>query len=139
MGGWFVFRKYNVSIVVQLLSWVRLFAPPWTSACHVGTCLIQMYQCEFITICKCSMLMNQVNMEILCAGVYGTLCYKFFFKSNSLCSWGSHSMKSHKDKIGRIKFPGRQVPNMLLEISGEITPERMKRWSQSKNNTQLWM
>ena len=30
------------------------------------------------------------------------------------------------------------MPNMLLEISGEITPERMKGWSQSKNNTQLW-
>ena len=28
---------------------------------------------------------------------------------------------------------------MLLEISGEITPERMKGWSKSKNNTQLWM
>ena len=28
---------------------------------------------------------------------------------------------------------------MLLEITGEITPERMKGWSQSKNNTQLWM
>jgi len=28
---------------------------------------------------------------------------------------------------------------MLLEISGEITPERMKGWSQSKTNTQLWM
>ena len=28
---------------------------------------------------------------------------------------------------------------MPLEISGEITPERMKGWSQSKNNTQLWM
>ena len=28
---------------------------------------------------------------------------------------------------------------MLLEKSGEITPERMKGWSQSKNNTQLWM
>ena len=26
---------------------------------------------------------------------------------------------------------------MLLVISGEITPERMKGWSQSKNNTQL--
>ena len=38
-----------------------------------------------------------------------------------------------------MNSPGRQVPNMLLEISGEITPERMKRWSQSKNNTQLWM
>ena len=28
---------------------------------------------------------------------------------------------------------------MLLEISGEITPERMKGWSQNKNNTQLWV
>ena len=28
---------------------------------------------------------------------------------------------------------------MLLDISGEITPERMKRWSQSKNDTPLWM
>ena len=28
---------------------------------------------------------------------------------------------------------------MLLEISGELTPKRMKGWSQSKNNTQLWM
>ena len=28
---------------------------------------------------------------------------------------------------------------MLLEISGEITLERMKGWSQSKNNTQLRM
>ena len=26
-----------------------------------------------------------------------------------------------------------------MEISGEITTERMKGWSQSKNNTQLWM
>ena len=31
------------------------------------------------------------------------------------------------------------MPNKLLEISGEITPERMKGWSQSKNNTHLWM
>ena len=28
---------------------------------------------------------------------------------------------------------------MLLEISGEITLERMKGCSQSKNKTQLWM
>ena len=34
-----------------------------------------------------------------------------------------------------MNSPGQQVPNMLLEISGEITPERMKRQSQSKNNT----
>ena len=36
-----------------------------------------------------------------------------------------------------MSSPGRYVPNMLLEISGEITPERMKGWSQSKKNTQL--
>ena len=28
---------------------------------------------------------------------------------------------------------------MLQEISGEIISERMKGWSQSKKNTQLWM
>ena len=28
---------------------------------------------------------------------------------------------------------------MLLEKSGEIKPERMKRWSQGKHNAQLWM
>ena len=38
-----------------------------------------------------------------------------------------------------MNYPGRQVPNILLEISGAITPERMKGWSQSKNNIQLWM
>ena len=35
-------------------------------------------------------------------------------------------------KLKRISLQ----PNMLLEISGEITPERMKRWSQSKTNTE---
>jgi len=34
-----------------------------------------------------------------------------------------------------MNHTGQQVPNRLLEISGEITPERMKRWSQSKSNT----
>ena len=34
---------------------------------------------------------------------------------------------------------GQEVPNMLQEISGEVTPERIKRQSQSKDNTQLWM
>ena len=38
-----------------------------------------------------------------------------------------------------MNSPGRRVSNMLLEISEEITPERMKRWSQSKNNAQLWI
>ena len=31
------------------------------------------------------------------------------------------------------------MPNKLLEISGERTSERIKRWNQSKNNTQFLM
>ena len=50
-----------------------------------------------------------------------------------------NSMKKQNDRILKEELPGSVVPNMLLEISGEITPERMKGWSQSKNNTQLWM
>ena len=33
-----------------------------------------------------------------------------------------------------MNSPGQQLPNMLLEISGEIAPERMKRQSQSKKH-----
>ena len=47
-----------------------------------------------------------------------------------------NSMKRQNDSILKEELPRS---NMLLEISGEITPERMKGWSQSKNNTQLWM
>ena len=49
-------------------------------------------------------------------------------------------MNSMKRQILKEELP-RSVgaPHMLLEISGEVTPERMKEWSKSKNNTQLWM
>ena len=46
-----------------------------------------------------------------------------------------NSMKKQKDRTLKDELPKSKVPNMLLEISGEITPERMNRWSQSKNNT----
>ena len=56
-----------------------------------------------------------------------------------------NSMKRQNDRILKEKLPrsvGDQISTdlqMLLEISGEITPERMKGWSQSKKNTLLWM
>ena len=50
-----------------------------------------------------------------------------------------NSMRRQKDLILKDELSRLVVPNMLLEISGEITPERMKGWSQSKNNTQLWI
>jgi len=50
-----------------------------------------------------------------------------------------NSMKSQNDSTLKDELPRSLVPNMLLEIIGETTPKRMKRWSQSKNNTQLWM
>ena len=50
-----------------------------------------------------------------------------------------NSMKRRNDRILKGKLPRTVVANMLLEISGEITPERMKGWSQSKDNTHLWI
>ena len=50
-----------------------------------------------------------------------------------------NSMKRQKDMRLKHELPHGQVPNMLLEKSGEIAPERMKRQNQSKNSAQLWM
>ena len=50
-----------------------------------------------------------------------------------------NSMKRQKESTLKDELPRSMVPNMLLEITGELTLERMKTWSQSKNNTQLWM
>ena len=50
-----------------------------------------------------------------------------------------NSRKRQKDMMLKDELSRSVVPKMLLEISGEMTPERMKRWSQRENNTQLWM
>ena len=50
-----------------------------------------------------------------------------------------NSMKRQKHMTLKAELPDWWVPNMLLEISGEVTPKRMKGWSQSKNSTQLWL
>ena len=38
-----------------------------------------------------------------------------------------------------MNSPGQWVPNMLLENSGEIIPEKMKSLSQSKKDAELWL
>ena len=48
-------------------------------------------------------------------------------------------VKRQNDRILKEELPRSKGPNMFQGFSGEITPERMKGWSQSKNNTQLWM
>jgi len=50
-----------------------------------------------------------------------------------------NSMKRRKDRTLKDELPRSVGAQMLLEKSGEITPERMRRWSQSENNTLLWM
>ena len=50
-----------------------------------------------------------------------------------------NSMKRENDRILKEELPRSVGAQLLLEISGEITLERMKGWSQSKKNTQLWM
>ena len=46
----------------------------------------------------------------------------------------TNSMKRQNDRI-----PKGELLRSVGAQCGEITPERMKGWSQSKNNTQLWM
>ena len=48
-----------------------------------------------------------------------------------------NSMKRQEDMTLKDELPKSASANMLLEKGGEITPERMKRWNQSENNTQL--
>ena len=50
-----------------------------------------------------------------------------------------NSIKRQNDQMLKEELPRSVGAQALQEISGEITPERMKGWSQSKNNTQLWM
>ena len=55
--------------------------------------------------------------------------------------WEPHEQceKGKKIEHWNMNSRGTLVTNMLLEKSIEITPERMKRWSQSESNAQLWM
>ena len=51
-----------------------------------------------------------------------------------------NSMKRQNDRIPKEELPRSLGAQYATGgISAEITPERMKGWSQSKNNTQLWM
>ena len=48
-------------------------------------------------------------------------------------------MKRQKDRTLKDELPRSVGAQYAIEISGEITPERVKRWSQSKNTIMLWM
>jgi len=48
-------------------------------------------------------------------------------------------MKRKKDRTLKDEPPRSVGAQYATGDHGEITPERMKRRSQSKNNTQLWM
>ena len=49
----------------------------------------------------------------------------------------TNSIKRQNDRTLKDELPSSVGVQLLLEISGEITLERMKGWSQSKSNTQL--
>ena len=50
-----------------------------------------------------------------------------------------NKMKRQKDRTLKEELPRSVGAQYATGDQGKITPERMKRWSQSKNNTQLWM
>ena len=45
-------------------------------------------------------------------------------------------MKRQNDRILKVELCKLVSSQYATEISGEITPDRMKGWNQSKNNTQ---
>ena len=47
-----------------------------------------------------------------------------------------NSMKRQNDRILKVELCKLVNSQCATEISGEITPDRMKGWNQSKNNTQ---
>ena len=50
-----------------------------------------------------------------------------------------NSMKRQKDRTLKDELLRSVGAQYATGDSGEITSERMKGWSQSKNNTQLWV
>ena len=50
-----------------------------------------------------------------------------------------NSMKRQKDRTLKDELPTSVGAQYATGDQWRITPERMKGWSQSKNNTQLWM
>ena len=50
-----------------------------------------------------------------------------------------NSMKRQKDRILKEELPRSVGAQYATGDHGEVIPERMKRWKQSKKNTQLWM
>ena len=54
--------------------------------------------------------------------------------------WEPHKQyEKANDRILKEELPRSVGTHYATGDSGEITTERMKGWSQSKNNTQLWM
>ena len=50
-----------------------------------------------------------------------------------------NTMKRQKDRTLKDELPRSVGTQYATGDQWRITPERIKRWSQSKNNTQLWM
>ena len=48
-----------------------------------------------------------------------------------------NNMKRQNDRTLKDELPDRKVPNILLEKSIEITPERVKKQRQRENNAHL--
>ena len=50
-----------------------------------------------------------------------------------------NKMKRQKDRTLKDELPRLVGAQYATGDQGKITPERMKKWRQSKNNIQLWM
>ena len=140
---------------VQSLSRVRLFVTSWTAAygppCPSPTSGVYSISCPSSQWCHPAISSSVIpfSSHLQSFPALGSFQKSQFFASGGQSIGVSASASVFLMNI-QDQFPLRWtgwisllskglLPRMLLEISGEITPERMKGWSQSKNNTQLWM
>ena len=99
-----------------------------------------MHQHRSTTICKQMLthMKGEINSNTIIVGDFNITLTPMDRSTKQKISKETETLNDTTDQLDLTDI-FRMVPNMLLEISGEITPERMKGWSQSKKNTQLWM
>ena len=115
----YLLDEETASVRLKVLTW-GIFGHKSSLSDPLFLWLLQTWQC----------LLSQMNGR--CIHVY----FIFLCSSNN---FNHLSMKRRKDRTLRDELSRSGGVQYVIVQQWKITPERMKRWSQSKNNTPLWM
>ena len=106
----------------RLITWTTALSnsvKPWTMPCRAT---------------QDDWFMGEISDKICSTGERNDIPLQHSCLENTMAVW-----KGKKIGHWKMNSPGRWVPNILLEVSGELTPGRMNKQTQTKNNIQLWM